>query len=77
VATFPKLCGLLRGCRAAAAVVDKRPLARIYGDVRILFFFHLCGPAGQQHGADGGPLFFYFHENDCHAFFMVAHGKGQ
>jgi hypothetical protein len=40
-------------------------------------FFHLCGPAGQQHGADGGPLFFYFHENDCHAFFMVAHGKGQ
>jgi hypothetical protein len=39
---------------------------RIYGDNGILFF-SFVGPAGQQHGAGGGPLFFYFHENDCRA----------
>jgi hypothetical protein len=30
-------------------------------------FFLFVGPAGQQHGVGGGPLFFYFHENDCRA----------
>jgi hypothetical protein len=75
VATSPKICGLLRGCRVAAATEATQPPARIRGcgGRRRRDFFFICGSGGVA-AWGRRRTFVFFHENDCRACDM-AHGK--
>jgi hypothetical protein len=71
VATSPKLCGLLRGCRHRRSLrpggLRQGSAVATDGDNGIFFIFFICGSGGATAWGRRRAFVFYFHENDCHA----------